>query len=147
MFSEHTTRQLMPIGHHSNNLKEPHTTATTISANLRHDDVHLSPQPPECIHELLRLPMDAHPAAIHKDLGSTAKQRGTESQQSYRRALDYLPLPSQPMTIGNSNMKCYNKYKPCRYAYMYWYMYMGSHDDGRSKSEQLYYFSVCNKWC
>ena len=73
-------------------------TNTTIYANLGYDDVHLPPQPPECIHELLRLPMDAHPAAIDKDLGGAAKQGAMECQRPYCKAIDFLTISRQTTT-------------------------------------------------
>lgn len=38
---------------------------------LRHNDVHLPPQFPQCVHQLLWVLVYSHPAAIHKDLGGT----------------------------------------------------------------------------
>ena len=39
--------------------------------HFRHDDVHLAPQPPQSVHEVFWLLVDANPATIHKDLCRT----------------------------------------------------------------------------
>lgn len=38
---------------------------------LRYDDVHLSTQFPQCVHQLLRIFVNSNPASIHKDFCGT----------------------------------------------------------------------------
>lgn len=38
---------------------------------LRHDNVHLSAELSQCVHQLFRIFVDSDPAAVHKDLSST----------------------------------------------------------------------------
>ena len=42
--------------------------------HLGHDDIHLTSQPPQRVHQVLRLLVDAHPTAVHKDLGRTSRE-------------------------------------------------------------------------
>lgn len=57
-------------------------TYVTYHGDFRHDDVHLATQPSQGVHEVLGLLVDAHPTAIHKDLGGTegGRERG-ESEE------------------------------------------------------------------
>lgn len=45
--------------------------ATNLFCYLRHNDVHLSAQFPQSVHQLFGIFVDSNPAAIHKDLGGT----------------------------------------------------------------------------
>lgn len=45
-----------------------------VMSHLRHNDVHLSPQFPQCVHQLLWIFMNTHPATIHKNLSCTERR-------------------------------------------------------------------------
>ena len=42
--------------------------------HLGHDDVHLSPEPAQCAHQLVGVSVDSDPAAIHEDLGGAVER-------------------------------------------------------------------------
>jgi len=47
--------------------------------DLTNNDVHLSPQLTQCLHQLLRVTMYAHPATIHKYLSITVGRNSLET--------------------------------------------------------------------
>ena len=62
-------------------------------AHLWHDDVHLPAQPPQCRHEVLRLPMDPHPAPVHKDFCSTGSGEVACTVTYRYRVCIAIPIP------------------------------------------------------
>lgn len=48
---------------------------SAIQQYLRYNDVHLSPQLPECAHKLIWITVNSYPTAIHKNLGCTKRKK------------------------------------------------------------------------